>query len=113
MVRTSFPLLALLLAGAAAAQDTPPPGQIAPFPRAEDPPASAGAPRSGGDRPLDREETPAERTRRESGVFDPQGRIDDQRSQIERRPGVVTDSLRRGQSPSYSVGPGVNIIRRP
>ncbi|MFN3260701.1 MAG: hypothetical protein ACE37J_09070 [Pikeienuella sp.] len=60
-----------------------------------------------------REETPAERSRREGGTFDNQGRLLDQRSQIERQPAIRTDQLRRDQSPSYGVGPGLNIIRRP
>ncbi len=46
-------------------------------------------------------------------MFDNQGRLLDQRSQIERQPAIRTDQLRRDQSPSYGVGPGLNIIRRP
>lgn len=72
------------------------------------------APEPNTDRRLTREETPAERRARETNetVFDKRGRILDQREQTDRQPAVITDRLRRNQSPDYSVGPGVNIIRR-
>ncbi|MEX2520138.1 MAG: hypothetical protein WD969_12490 [Paracoccaceae bacterium] len=88
------------------------PGQTETFPRAAPPPASGGVVEPGSDRLLKREETLEERRTREGAVFDNQGRIRNQRDQISRQPMVNTDRLRRSQSPDYSVGPGVNIIRR-
>lgn len=102
---------ALSLAMGAAAQEIRP-GQTETFPRAAPPPASGGAPEPGADRLLDREETREEQRAREGAVFNDQGQIRNQRDQISRQPAVNTDRLRRSQTPGYSVGPGVNIIRR-
>lgn len=86
---------------------------LAPFAVAE-PDAPSESPEGASERSLDREETAAERRRREAGraVFDESGRIRDQSDQLSRRPGVTVDRLRRDQTPTYGVGPGVNIIRR-
>ncbi|QIE54093.1 hypothetical protein G5B40_00720 [Pikeienuella piscinae] len=72
------------------------------------------APEPDTDRRLNRDETPTERRARETRatVFDEHGRHRDPREQNSRGSGVAVDRLRRDQRPDYSVGPGVNIIRR-
>ncbi|MFV0473362.1 MAG: hypothetical protein ACK5MQ_04025 [Pikeienuella sp.] len=82
---------------------------------ASDPGAWPGPAGAGADRPIGREETESERLRREQGIatFDARGRLRSQPEQIRRQPALTTDRLRRGQNPSYSVGPGVIIRRQP
>ncbi len=108
-MRAGAAMIAALLASAAAAQEPPPPGRIESFPRAENP----AAPQSERDeRKLPKDTTAADRRERES-VFDSSGRLRTQQDQVNQLPGLRTDRLRQNQSPGYSVGPGVRIIRRP